>query len=202
MSKTTLTIVFMMAILLCIGTQAFADPPNKEAFEAQKYQHEPERERLQKESEFYKENRKHYEEIEREGRKAREELEREDRKHREEMERRSLKKKERHRYFSDDDRAYIQEHYVNRYRKGCPPGLKKKRNGCMPPGQAKKWELGRPLPRDVIFYDLPPRILEHLGPPPSRHHRFVRVAQDILLITIGTGIVVDAIEDLNWEFRR
>jgi len=28
----------------------------------------------------------------------------------------------------------------------------------------------------------------------------VRVAQDILLIAIGTGMVIDAIEDLNWEF--
>lgn len=106
-----------------------------------------------------------------------------------------------HRYFSEDHRAYIQDYYEGRYHKGhCPPGLAKKKNGCMPPGQAKKWSIGRPLPRDVIFYDLPPTVLEQLGPPPA-HHRFVRVAQDILLIAVGTGMVIDAIDDLNWVFR-
>jgi len=43
--------------------------------------------------------------------------------------------------------------------------------------------------------------LVQLGPPPS-HHRFVRVAQDILLIATGTGMVVDAIDNLNWEFSH
>lgn len=107
-----------------------------------------------------------------------------------------------HRYFNNDQRAYIQDYYEGRYHKGhCPPGLAKKHNGCMPPGQAKKWEIGRPLPRDVIFYDLPSRVLEQLGPPPP-HHRFVRVAQDILLIAVGTGMVIDAIDDLNWVFSH
>ncbi|MBW1648754.1 MAG: RcnB family protein, partial [Deltaproteobacteria bacterium] len=46
------------------------------------------------------------------------------------------------------------------------------------------------------FYDLPREVLVHLGPPPSGH-RFVRVAGDILLIAVGTGMVVDAIEDLG-----
>lgn len=109
---------------------------------------------------------------------------------------------EKHRYFKDDHRSYIQNYYEDRYHKGqCPPGLAKKHNGCLPPGQAKKWEIGRPLPREVIFYDLPPRVLEELGPPPP-HHRFVRVAQDILLIAVGTGMVIDAIDDLNWEFSH
>lgn len=107
-----------------------------------------------------------------------------------------------HRYFTEQHRAYIHDYYADYYRKGhCPPGLAKKHNGCMPPGQAKKWAIGRPLPRDVIFYDLPPHILEYLGPPPPRH-RFVRVAQDILLIAIGTGMVVDAIDNLSWEFSH
>lgn len=107
-----------------------------------------------------------------------------------------------HRYFNDDQRGYIHDYYADRYHRGhCPPGLAKKQNGCMPPGQSKKWKMGRPLPRDVVYYDLPPRIIEQLGPPPSRH-RYVRVAQDILLIAVGTGMVVDAIDDLNWEFNR
>lgn len=109
-------------------------------------------------------------------------------------------REDRHRYFDDHQRDFIHDYYADQYRRGhCPPGLAKKGNGCRPPGQAKKWAIGRPLPRDVIFHDLPYPVLKRLGPPPSRH-RFVRVAQDILLIAVGTGMVVDAIEDLNWEF--
>jgi Ni/Co efflux regulator RcnB len=66
----------------------------------------------------------------------------------------------------------------------------------MPPGQAKKWHVGQPLPRDVIFYDLPPALVVRIGTPPAGH-RYVRVAADILLIAIGTGMVIDAIADLS-----
>jgi Ni/Co efflux regulator RcnB len=66
----------------------------------------------------------------------------------------------------------------------------------MPPGQAKKWRVGQPLPREVIFYDLPPALVVQIGVPPPGY-RFVRVASDILLIAIGTGLVVDAIQDLG-----
>jgi Ni/Co efflux regulator RcnB len=100
-------------------------------------------------------------------------------------------------YFSENKKKFIHQYYSDRFRKGhCPPGLLKKDNGCLPPGQAKMWKKGQPLPREVIFHDLPPTILEQLGPPPSRH-RFVRVARDILLISTRTGIVLDAFEDIG-----
>ena len=101
------------------------------------------------------------------------------------------------RYFIDQHRTVIRDYYVNEYRVGrCPPGLAKKHNGCMPPGQAKKWVIGRPLPRDVVFYDLPSALARNIGPPPHGY-RFVRVASDILMISIGTGMVIDAINDLS-----
>jgi Ni/Co efflux regulator RcnB len=100
-------------------------------------------------------------------------------------------------HFGDHERVVVHEYYEERYRKGrCPPGLRKKHNGCMPPGQAKKWKKGYPLPRTVVYHDLPPRIVVQIGIPPSGH-KYVRVAADILLIAVGTGIVVDAIEDLG-----
>lgn len=100
-------------------------------------------------------------------------------------------------YFGDQHRQVVRNYYEERYRSGhCPPGLAKKNNGCMPPGQAKKWRVGRQLPRDVIFHDLPSELVVQLGPPPGGH-RFVRVASDILMITVGTGMVIDAIQDLN-----
>lgn len=100
-------------------------------------------------------------------------------------------------HFSEQNRDDIRNYYAKRMRSGrCPPGLAKKHNGCMPPGQAKKWKMGQPLPRDVIFYNLPRRLSAEIGPPPAGH-RYVRVANDILLIATGTGMVVDAIEDLG-----
>ncbi|HEY9573444.1 MAG TPA: hypothetical protein VIR76_10025 [Pusillimonas sp.] len=100
-------------------------------------------------------------------------------------------------HFNDQQRSYLREYYGNEFRAGrCPPGLAKKHNGCMPPGQAKKWRRGYPLDRDVIFYDLPPTIVARIGLPPSGY-RYVRVASDILMIAVGTGLVVDAVADLT-----
>jgi Ni/Co efflux regulator RcnB len=102
-----------------------------------------------------------------------------------------------HRVFADPQRVIVHDYYVTEYRAGrCPPGLAKKNNGCMPPGQAKKWHVGHPLPRDVIFYDLPPALVVQIGTPPPGY-RYVRVAADILLIAIGTGLVIEAITDLG-----
>jgi len=67
--------------------------------------------------------------------------------------------------------------------------------GFVPPGQAKKWQIGQPLPQGVVFYELPRPLAIHLGPPPAGT-RYVRVATDILLIAIGTGLVLDALEDM------
>jgi len=101
------------------------------------------------------------------------------------------------RHFEERHRVVVHEYYEKEYRRGhCPPGLAKKHNGCMPPGQAKKWHVGRPLPREVVYYDVPPALVVQIGAPPSGY-RYVRVASDILMIAVGTGMVVDAINDLG-----
>ena len=99
--------------------------------------------------------------------------------------------------FKDEHRVAVREYYGGEPKAGrCPPGLAKKNNGCMPPGQAKKWTVGRTLPRDVIFYEVPGPLVVQLGVP-APGYRYVRVAGDILLIAIGTAIVIDAIQDLG-----
>lgn len=104
---------------------------------------------------------------------------------------------ERRSHFEDRHHVMVREYYDEQFRGGrCPPGLAKKHNGCMPPGQARKWQFGRPLPRDVIFYEVPHQLVVQIGVPPSGY-RYVRVAGDILMIAIGTGMVVDAIQDLG-----
>lgn len=99
--------------------------------------------------------------------------------------------------FTDQHRRILAEYYGGQPYAGkkCPPGLAKKNNGCMPPGQAKKWGMGRPLPSDLRYYDLPTDLLRRLPPAPAGH-RYVRVAADILLIAVGTSMVIDAVEDL------
>ncbi len=100
-------------------------------------------------------------------------------------------------HFEDRHRVLVRDYYGAQFRGGrCPPGLAKKHNGCMPPGQAKKWQVGHRLPSDVVYYEVPRPLVIQIGPPPSGH-RYIRVATDILMIAIGTGMIVDAIQDLG-----
>lgn len=100
-------------------------------------------------------------------------------------------------YFDARDRVAVRGYYVEQGRAGhCPPGLAKKHNGCMPPGQARAYFVGQPLPAQVVYYPVPQPVLVQLPPPPPQH-KYVRVAGDILLIAVGTSMVVDAISDIQ-----
>ena len=104
---------------------------------------------------------------------------------------------ERRGHFEDRHRTYAREYYSEQYRGGhCPPGLARKNNGCLPPGQARRWNVGYALPRDVVYYNVPPALVVQFGQAPQGY-RYVRVASDILLIALGTGMVIDAIQNLG-----
>ena len=99
-------------------------------------------------------------------------------------------------YFKPQHREAAHEYYGRPENQGfCPRGLAKKGDGCLPPGQAKKWRQGYPLPTSVIYYDVPRSMVLTLGVPPPGY-RYVRVASDILLIAVGSSIVMDSIENL------
>lgn len=101
------------------------------------------------------------------------------------------------RHFDDHHRVAVREYYGEYHRSGrCPPGLAKKNNGCMPPGQAKKYQIGQPLPAGVVYYEVPQPLLVRLGPPPSGY-TYARVAGDIHLLTVGTMMVVDALTNIG-----
>ena len=97
----------------------------------------------------------------------------------------------------DRDRATIVSYYQAQFHAGnCPPGLAKKNNGCLPPGQAKKlWTLGQPLPISVAYAALPAVLLGQLGAPPVGYE-YIRVANDILLMAVGTRLIAGAVADL------
>ena len=100
-------------------------------------------------------------------------------------------------YFEPRHHQAVRDMYGQQIGKGkCPPGLAKKGNGCLPPGQAKQWAMGQPLPPDVVLYPVPLELQRRLGTPPAGY-KYVRAASDILLIAVGTSMVVDAIEDLG-----
>lgn len=92
--------------------------------------------------------------------------------------------------YGGDDAGTVE--IVRPSRSFCPPGLAKKNNGCLPPGLAKKYSLGAPLPDDVTYTDLPQALLDVLGAPP-KGKKYVQVDKDVLLISEGTKLVLDAI---------
>ena len=108
------------------------------------------------------------------------------------------KGKQKHaKHFNNEKRVQVLSYYEEEFRGGhCPPGLAKKNNGCMPPGQAKKWRMGRALPQSVVVYEVPPALVARIGAPPPGY-RYVRCDSDILLISIRTRVVADVIVDLG-----
>jgi hypothetical protein len=91
------------------------------------------------------------------------------------------------------DQATIRQYYGQQATQGfCPPGLAKKNNGCMPPGQAKKWAMGQPLPAAVAYSPLPPALLGRLTPAPAGY-LYVQVGSDVLLMGTATRLIVSAV---------
>jgi len=100
-------------------------------------------------------------------------------------------------YFNDQQRAGVRQYYVREYGDGrrCPPGLAKKHNGCMPPGQARKWAVGQPVPRGVTVYTVPQPVIVQLPPAPYGY-RYSRIGNDIVLVQIQNNLIIDIIQGL------
>ena len=99
---------------------------------------------------------------------------------------------------TDGDRSAVRTYYRNEFATGnCPPGLAKKNNGCLPPGQAKKlWTLGQTLAPALVFYPLPAVLLSTLTPPPPGY-QYVRVDDDVLLMITATRIITSLVANLG-----
>lgn len=99
--------------------------------------------------------------------------------------------------FTTSQRDAARGWYAEKFGRGnCPPGLAKKNNGCLPPGQAKKrYTVGQPLPPGVVYKPLPPDLEVRIGPPPSGY-LYVSLDGDLLKLAVGTLLVVDAIDGL------
>lgn len=98
------------------------------------------------------------------------------------------------RYFDDGQRTLVRQYYTQTYGNGknCPPGLAKKHNGCLPPGQARNWQVGQPVPRGVMFYTVPQPVIRLLPPAPYGY-RYARIGGDIVLVQQQNNLIVDII---------
>ena len=99
--------------------------------------------------------------------------------------------------FNDTQRGEVRSYFVNAYGRGnCPPGLAKKNNGCLPPGQAKKrYVVGHSLPSGIVVGELPVELSVRVGPAPAGY-RYGILDGDLIKLAVGTMLVVDAIEGL------
>ena len=97
-------------------------------------------------------------------------------------------------YFDERQRSSVRQYYSHTYGNGkrCPPGLAKKANGCMPPGQAGHWQVGQPVPRGVTVYTVPQPVIRLLPPPPYGY-RYARIGGDIVLVQQQNNLIVDII---------
>jgi len=93
--------------------------------------------------------------------------------------------------FVDADRQVVRSWWRHTYGRNCPPGLARKDNGCMPPGQAKKrYVVGQALPPAVVIVGVPSGLRLSAAP---AGYRYVYVDGDILLIDAASRLVADVI---------
>ena len=99
--------------------------------------------------------------------------------------------------FIDTQREAARSYFVKQHGRGqCPPGLAKKNNGCLPPGQAKKrYAIGHSLPHGIVIAELPVELSVRIGPAPAGY-RYGIIDGDLVKLAVGTMLVVDAIEGL------
>lgn len=82
-------------------------------------------------------------------------------------------------YFNDRHRAAVHDYYASHAT-------------TRPPGQAPHWTIGEPVPAGAKVKAVPKPVLALLPPLPPGH-RYVQLADTILLIAAGSRMVVDAI---------
>jgi hypothetical protein len=99
--------------------------------------------------------------------------------------------------FSATQRDAARSYFVKEHGRGnCPPGLAKKHNGCLPPGQAKKrYVVGHSLPQGLVVEEVPVELSVRIGPAPPGY-RYGILDGDLLKLAVGTTLVVDAIEGM------
>ena len=96
------------------------------------------------------------------------------------------------------DRNAVYTYYREEVAAGrCPAGLVKKNNACGAPAPAKQaWKLDQRLPDGVAGEALPAALIAKLSPSPAGH-QYLRVDNDILIVSLGARNVAALVADLS-----
>ena len=99
---------------------------------------------------------------------------------------------------SERDRNAVYTYYREEVAAGrCPAGLVKKNNACGAPAPAKQvWKMDQPLPDGVTGEALPPALIAKISPSPAGH-QYLRVDNDILIVSLGARNVAALVADLS-----
>lgn len=99
--------------------------------------------------------------------------------------------------FSKKDRLTASKFFDElRGDKECPPFMKPQGEMCTTVRPNRTWKRGEPLGDQSTVADVPLKLQERLGPAP-RHHKYIQIDEDILLINEKTNVVADMILDLG-----
>ena len=82
-----------------------------------------------------------------------------------------------------------------RFSGACAPGLAKKNNGCLPPGQAKKMAMGSRLPDYLSRYNVPAQYQDRYRDSQDYSYRYED--QNIYRVNRGTGLIDQIISVLG-----
>ena len=98
---------------------------------------------------------------------------------------------------TDRDRDTVRTYYHREFAAGsCPPGLAKKNNGCLPPGQANKtWAVGQSLPPEIV-HPMPRELWNQLTPPPAGY-QYARVDDNIVLMSTATRTIAGMLGNIG-----
>jgi Ni/Co efflux regulator RcnB len=101
-------------------------------------------------------------------------------------------------FFNDQQKQAARRVFSQKYAKAkdCPAGLAPKGNTCASPWDQRYWAVGQSLQPAVQVYPLPQPVAAQL-PNPPKGYEYVRAADDILLISSGSKLVVDMIEHVG-----
>ena len=83
-----------------------------------------------------------------------------------------------------------------RFSGSCPPGLAKKNNGCLPPGQAKKLAVGSRLPNYLSRYNVPVQYQDRYFD--NRDYSYRYEDENIYRVNRGTGVIDQIISVLGF----
>lgn len=79
--------------------------------------------------------------------------------------------------------------------RSCPPGLAKKNNGCLPPGQAKKLGIGDRLPAYLGGYNVPVRYQDRYRDNRDYSYRYDR--DQIYRVDRRSGLIDEIVSVLG-----